>query len=643
MKDQVKAFKAPSPIIILVCVIVFCAIASYIIPAGVYDRVKDVQTGKMVVDPSTFHYVAQKPTGFLDFFTSINKGFKGGISIIAFLFMVGGSLNILAKTGAIVAGLSALVEKLKNRSVLLIPVLMTTLATFSTLAGCNEEYLAFTPLVVSVALALGFDSLTALGMLFCSVAAGYGAGCTQPFSVGVAQGIAGVPIFSGLPYRMGIFVLLLVLNISYVMYHARKVKKDPKSSPVYEIDLLKRDKIDLSTAEKLSTRQAICLGLLGLNFVCIIVGVLKFDFYMNEISAIFLIMGILSGIICRLHPNDICDAFLEGCKGMMLPCLAVAMCKAATILLDNAKVMDTIIYYLAGLLEFVGAKLTKVMRPLFKVPGRAAVDCITSWIGDGTLGVMLTCNQYEGGYYTAKEASIIATLFSAVSITFTLVVLDTVGMLDKFGIYYLIVCFVGIVCAIVCPYLYPLRKKPNTYLVEGKAAPDTLPEGYKSNVEYGMDLAMKRVAEHKGIGEFFKSGAKNACSMWFGVLPSVMAIGTVALILANYTPIFEWLGIPFRPLLQLLQVPEANAVASTMIVGFTDMLTPAVLIAECTSEMAKFIVAVVSVTQVLYLSEVGGLILGSKLPLNIWELFVIFLERTIISLLIVCPIAHLLF
>ena len=206
-----------------------------------------------------------------------------------------------------------------------------------------------------------------------------------------------------------------------------------------------------------------------------------------------------------------------------------------------------------GLLEFVGALLTKVMRPLFKVPGRAAVDCITSWIGDGTLGVMLTCNQYEGGYYSAKEASIIATLFSAVSITFTLVVLDTVGLLDYFGIYYLIVCLVGIICAIICPYLYPLRKKPNTYLVEGKAAPDTLPEGYKSNVEYGMDLAMKRVAEHKGIGEFFKSGAKNACSMWFGVLPSVMAIGTIALILANFTPIFEWLGIPFRPLLQLLQ------------------------------------------------------------------------------------------
>ena len=351
MEEDVKAFKAPSPILILVCVIILCAIASYVIPAGVYERVKDVNTGKMVVDPSTFHYVTQNPTGFLDFFTAVNKGFKGGISIIAFLFMVGGSLGILAKTGAIVAGLSTLVKKMRGHSILMIPVLMVTLATFSTLAGCNEEYLAFTPLVVSAALALGFDSLTALGILFCSVAAGYGAGITQPFSVGVAQGIAGVPIFSGLPYRVALFVVLVTINISYVMYHAYKVKKNPKSSSVYEIDQAKKDTVTIDESAHLTTRQAISLSLLGLNFVCIIIGVLKFDFYMNEISAMFIIMGLLSGIICKLSPNDICDAFLDGCKGMMLPCLAVAMCKGATILLDNAKVMDTIIYYLAGMLD----------------------------------------------------------------------------------------------------------------------------------------------------------------------------------------------------------------------------------------------------------------------------------------------------
>ncbi|MBO2527780.1 MAG: hypothetical protein CW335_06370, partial [Clostridiales bacterium] len=296
-----------------------------------------------------------------------------------------------------------------------------------------------------------------------------------------------------------------------------------------------------------------------------------------------------------------------------------------------------------GLLEYVGALLTKFMRPVFKVPGRAAVDCITSWIGDGTLGVMLTCNQYEGGYYSAKEASIIATLFSAVSITFSLVVLDQVGLTQMFGVYYLLICFVGIICAVICPRLWPLNKKEDTYLVEGKAMPDTIPEGYKSSSEYGMDLALKRVAQHGGIGEFLASGTKNCLTMWFGILPTVMAVGTVALVLANYTSIFNWLGLPFLPLLKLLGVPEAVEASKTMVVGFTDMFTPAVLIAGCEDAMTRFIVAVISITQVLFLDEVGGLIISSKLPVNLLELFVIFLERTVISLLIVCPIAHLLF
>lgn len=297
-----------------------------------------------------------------------------------------------------------------------------------------------------------------------------------------------------------------------------------------------------------------------------------------------------------------------------------------------------------GLLEFIGACLTKVMRPLFKIPGRAAVDCITSWIGDGTLGVMLTCNQYEGGYYSAREASIVATTFSAVSITFSIVVLGQVGLMEYFGVYYLLICLVGIACAVICPRLWPLCRKKDTYLVEGHAMPETLPEGYTSSAQYGVSLALKRVSEHKGVGQFLTNGSKNSVGMWFGVLPVVMAIGTIALILANFTPIFDWLGVPFKPLLEVLQVPDAAEASKTMIVGFTDMFTPSILIAGAdVADMTKFIVAVISVTQVLYLSEVGGLILGSKLPINLVELFVIFLERTLISLIIVCPVAHLIF
>lgn len=297
-----------------------------------------------------------------------------------------------------------------------------------------------------------------------------------------------------------------------------------------------------------------------------------------------------------------------------------------------------------GLLEFVGALLTKVMRPLFKIPGRAAVDCFTSWVGDGTLGVMLTCNQYEGGYYSAREASIIATTFSAVSITFSIVVLSQVGLMEYFGLYYLLICAVGIVCALIVPRIPPLSMKKDTYLVEGKAMGSEIPPEYKNSFEYGLALAVERVASHKGPKEFFKNGLKNAAGMWFGVLPTVMAIGTLALLLANNTSIFEICGKPFLPLLELLQVPEAVEASKTMIVGFTDMFTPSIIAAESiASEMTRFIVATVSVTQLIYLSEVGGLILGSKLPVNIVELFILFLERTIISLLIICPVAHLIF
>jgi nucleoside recognition membrane protein YjiH len=257
---------------------------------------------------------------------------------------------------------------------------------------------------------------------------------------------------------------------------------------------------------------------------------------------------------------------------------------------------------------------------------------------------MLTNNQYQDGYYSAREASIISTTFSAVSITFSIVVLAEVDLMNYFGPYYLLICFVGIVCALILPRIPPLSWKKDEYLVPGKAMAETLPEGYSSSVDYGISLAVQRVEEHRGIGQFLENGVKNACGMWFGVLPVVMCIGTLALVLATYTPIFAILGMPFVPLLEFLQVPEAAAVSQTMVVGFTDMFTPSVIAAGLIADpMARFIVAVISVTQLIYLSEVGGLILGSKIPVNLLELFILFLERTIISLIIVAPIAHLIF
>lgn len=328
--------------------------------------------------------------------------------------------------------------------------------------------------------------------------------------------------------------------------------------------------------------------------------------------------------------------------------------ESATFILNDLLTSLVIIFVIAsmllpllldfGLLEFIGAIFTKIMRPVFLIPGRAAVDCITSWIGDGTLGVMLTANQYESGYYSAKEAAIISTNFSAVSITFSLIVLSQVDMVDYFGVYYLLVCLVGIVCAIIVPRIPPLSLKKDDYVVESNHDNEDLSENYSSSLHYGLDLAIKRAESHKGIGEFLKNGIENAFGMWFSVMPIVMIIGTASLVLANNTQVFEILGKPFLPLLNFLKVPESLAASKTMIVGFSDMFTPSIIAASTIqSQMTKFIVATISVTQLIYLSEVGGLILASSIPVNLFELFLIFVERTIISLLIVAPIAHLLF
>ena len=294
-----------------------------------------------------------------------------------------------------------------------------------------------------------------------------------------------------------------------------------------------------------------------------------------------------------------------------------------------------------GLLEFFGSLLTKVMRPVFKLPGRSSIDCITSWLGDGTLGIMLTNKQYEDGFYTEREAATISTTFSAVSITFSLVVINTVGLGNMFVPFYLTVTFAGIVAAVIVPRIYPLSKKKDTYY-NGKTnkIDESIPEGYTS-LSWGYEQAITKARKNSSIKEFFADGAKNVLDMWVGVLPVVMCMATIALIIATYTPLFKILGVPFIPILQLLQVPEAVQASQTLVVGFADMLLPSVVASTTIqSEMTRFIVAAVSVTQLVYMSEVGGVLLGSKIPVNIKELIIIFIERTLITLPVIVLIAN---
>ncbi|MEZ8356005.1 YjiH family protein [Vibrio splendidus] len=297
-----------------------------------------------------------------------------------------------------------------------------------------------------------------------------------------------------------------------------------------------------------------------------------------------------------------------------------------------------------GLLELFGTLLSKVMRPIFNLPGRSAIDCMASWLGDGSVGILLTSKQYEKKFYTQREAAVVGTTFSAVSITFSLVVIAQVELEHLFLPFYAAICLAGLVAAVIIPRLPPLSMKKDTFIDGNKPHKDAdaIPAGH-STFSWGLELAVNKASQVKSAKSVFAEGIRNAVDMVFGVLPVVMGLGTMALVIAEYTSVFSFLGQPFIPFLELLGVPEAVAASETIVVGFADMFIPAILAASIDNEMTRFVIAAMSVTQLIYMSEVGALLLGSKIPVNILELFIIFILRTLITLPVIAGVAHLIF
>lgn len=293
-----------------------------------------------------------------------------------------------------------------------------------------------------------------------------------------------------------------------------------------------------------------------------------------------------------------------------------------------------------GLMEFIGTVVRNVFRKIFGLPGRSAIDAIASWLGSGTVGVLITAQQYQKGFYSAREAAVIATNFSIASIAFSLLITSFMKLDHLFVPFYLTVVVAGLAAAIITPRIPPLSWKKDEYVAGvGKQIKEDVPAG-TSLLRWGLLQAVRRANANPSPGQMVKVGVHNVVDIWLGLLPLVMAIGTVSLAIAEFTPIFNWLSAPIVPLLELLQLPEATKAAPAMLVGFADMFLPAVLGKGIESELTRFVVACVSLTQLIYMSEVGVLIIKAKLPLNLLELFVIFIIRTLITLPIIALMAH---
>ncbi|WP_273852847.1 YjiH family protein [Guptibacillus spartinae] len=293
-----------------------------------------------------------------------------------------------------------------------------------------------------------------------------------------------------------------------------------------------------------------------------------------------------------------------------------------------------------GLMDFFGTALRHVMRPLFKLPGRSSIDALASWMGAGTVGVLITTKQYEEGYYTKREAAVIATNFSINSIAFSLVVISFIGLEEMFVPFYFTVVVAGLVAAIVCPRIPPLSRKADTYYEgTGKQISEEVPKGV-SSFKWGMQKSLEKASEVKGVKYVAGQGVNTVLDIYFALIPLVMALGTVALIIAEFTPFFTYLSMPIVPILELMQIPEAAAAAPAMLVGFADMFLPAVIGTGIESELTRFVIAAVSLTQLIYMSEIGILLVKSKIPISVLELAIIFLQRTVITLPIIVIMAH---
>lgn len=293
-----------------------------------------------------------------------------------------------------------------------------------------------------------------------------------------------------------------------------------------------------------------------------------------------------------------------------------------------------------GLMEWLGTVAQKIMRPLFKLPGRAAVDSMASWMGNNMVSILITINQYESGYYSKKESAIIVTNFTITSIGFSLIVARLLDVDDKFIPFYLTVLFAVFVAAIICPRIPPLSRMSNGYHESvGKQIEEQAPDK-RSLFAWAFHKAVAKASTVPATSQLMKKGLYNAADIWLGMLPLVMGIGTIALIVANFTPLFQWISYPLIPVLELMQIPEAQAAAPALLIGFADMFLPAILGSTIESELTRFVVGAVSLTQLIYMSEIGVMLIRSSIPVHIGQLFLMFVIRTIITLPIVVFIAH---
>lgn len=348
-----KRIRFPHTYAILLAVVIIAAVLSYVIPAGEFERVEVDDRTEVV--PESYANVEQSPVSFFELFKSIPLGLIDGGEIIFYIFLVGGAFGVIRATGAIEAAIQKIMVTVQGNEKLMIPVIMFVFSVLGFTTGLSEEAIIFVPIGIVLATALGYDAMVGTAMVTLGAASGFIGGMLNPFTVGIAQEIAELTIFSGWEFRTVIYLFVLGSAIWYVMHYAKKVKKNPETSLIY--DESKAGQVnfteDVMEFGELKKRHIFILLTFFLGIIINVYGIFQHGWFLTELSANFFLVGIIAGFVGGMKINDIFDAFIDGMKLVVYGAIIVGFARAILVVLESGVIIDTIINGMSGILDYL--------------------------------------------------------------------------------------------------------------------------------------------------------------------------------------------------------------------------------------------------------------------------------------------------
>jgi len=360
----------PHILVILLAMLVLAMVCTWIIPAGSYVRTLDEASGKMVIDPSSFTYTDRSPVNPFEMFVCIEKGLIEAANIAFMIFAAFSSMYVLEKTGSIDAAIAWIVRKTKHRpqyANIVIVLIMIALSIWgSTGTMSYEEIIAFIPIFVAVAIALGYDAMVGVAISVVPVGVGFAAATVNPFTIGVAQTIAELPLFSGMTLRIIILAVMTALTIAYTMWYANRVKKDPSKSLVAGVDYsdMMVDETRMNTPLTLPRKLSLVCLLIAVGVMAW--GLISQGWYINEVAAVFMILAIVVGLINRMSANDIAKCYTEGLGKAVLSAFVVGVARGILVILTEGNVIDTMIHACVSLLQNLSLYVSGVGMLIFQ-------------------------------------------------------------------------------------------------------------------------------------------------------------------------------------------------------------------------------------------------------------------------------------